>query len=138
MDRVVPIPNRVAELLEAYVHGPGSDAAKKMGSNFVFLTQGPRTTGAPIGPKVVERAVRELGAHLGIPDLYPHALRKAWIQNLTRWAIENNIPDGQLDRTANYLGGWSYLSKTASHYRGDQLTRIAYEAGMNVENKRNG
>lgn len=134
----MPIPHRVAKLLEEYVLGPGSDAAALLGSNFVFLTQGPRSSGVPIGPKVVERAVRDLGIHLGFPDLHPHALRKAWIQNLTRWAIENDIPDGQLDRTANYLGGWSYLSKAASEYRGDQLTRLAYEAGLKVEEERNG
>lgn len=138
LDRTIPIPNRVAELLEAYVHGPGSDAAMKTGSSFVFLTQGPRSIGSPIGPKVVARAVHDLGAHLGIPDLHPHALRKAWIQKLTRWAIENKIPDGQLDRIANYVGGWSHLSKSASEYRGDQLTRLAYEAGMKVEGRRNG
>ena len=81
-------------------------------------------------------AVRQLGQHLEIPNLRPHALRNAWIQHLTDWAIENGIESAELDRFANYLGGWSYFSKSASHYRGDHLTRKAYEAGLILEESR--
>jgi len=137
IDRIITIPEKLATVLEGYLFGSGSDAAAVHGSKFVFLTGGNRSTGEPIGEKMVGRIVRDLGTHLGVSDLTPHALRKAWIQNLTRWAINNDISDGQLDRIANYLGGWSDLSTVASRYRGDQLTNLAYEAGLRAEIKRN-
>jgi len=136
IDRIIAIPERLAAALERYLFGAGSDAAVVHGSEFVFLTGGNRSIGEPIGEKLVGRIVHDLGTHLGVNDLIPHALRKAWIQNLTRWAIDNDISDGQLDRIANYLGGWSDLSTVVSRYRGDQLTNLAYEAGLRAEIKR--
>jgi integrase len=106
-DRIIPLQNIVVERLERYVLGPGSDAAEASGSPFLFLSDGNRSRGKPIGRSVVFDAVRSLGAHLGIPNLYPHALRSAWVQSLVDWAIENEINQGELDRFANYLGGWS-------------------------------
>lgn len=138
VDRIIPISQSLALILEDYLFSAGSDAAAVHGSNFVFLTHGRRSTGNPIDSKTVGRAIDALGAYLDLPNLKPHSLRSAWIQNLTRWAIDNCISDDHLDRLANYLGGWSYLSKSASKYRGDQLTRLAYEAGISVEEKRNG
>ncbi len=135
-DRIIPLRHLVAERLESYILGPGSEVAESGGSPFLFLSDGNRSRGRPVGRGVVVDAVRDVGAHLGIPNLHPHALRSAWVQNLIDWAIENEIPQGELDRFANYLGGWSYFSKSASHYRGDHLTQKAYEHGLLVEKNR--
>lgn len=132
-DRIIPMSERLALILEDYYFGCGSDAAAVSKSRFLFLSLSNRSRGQPISAQTVRAVVADVGAHIGLSNLVPHALRHAWIQNLTNWAIENNIPDGQLDRMANYLGGWSDLSKSASEYRGDQLTRQAYEAGLKVE-----
>jgi len=135
-DRIIPLRHLVVERLENYILGPGSKVAEAGGSPFLFLSDGNRSRGKPVGRSVIVDAVRSLGAHLGIPHLHPHALRSAWVQNLVDWAIKNEIPQGELDRFANYLGGWSYFSKSASHYQGDHLTKKAYEHGLLVERER--
>ncbi|SCM68313.1 hypothetical protein KARMA_2530 [Donghicola eburneus] len=135
-DRVYPITEIISDRIEEYLYGHQGDAAELTGSNFLFLSHGPTSLGRPISKEVVYGAVKDLGKHLDIPELHPHSLRAAWIQNLVDWAHEHNVPAGELDRFANYLGGWSYLSNMASQYRGDHLTKMAYQAGLKVEESR--
>jgi len=132
-DRKIPISNSLAQLIEDYMLGPGSDMATISGSPFLFLSHSNNSKGEPLGPKTVERIVKELGAHLNIKGLCPHDLRHTWMQNLANWSIENNIEPSEFERFANFLGGWSYLSKMATEYRGDQITEQAYKAGLKVQ-----
>jgi len=135
-DRIVPFGPTVAAVLENYMMGPGSDAAERRGSPFVFLSHDRRTHGSPISDRTVERVVGDLGRHLGIEGLTPHHLRHGWIQNLADWAIESRISAEDFARFANFLGGWSYLSKMAAEYRGDHLTEAAFKAGLRVQETR--
>lgn len=135
-DRIIPLSHDLAERLDRYLLGSGQQAALISGSPFVFLSSGNSSYGEPISQSVINNAVRQLGVHLGVPHLHPHALRSAWLQNLAAWANAKGIGPSELDRFANYLGGWSYLSKISSHYRGDHLTRKAFEAGLIVEEER--
>ena len=135
-DRTIPFNDGLAQALEDYLLGPGSDAAAKKGSSFVFLTHDNRTFGTPISAHTARKVVRDLGAHLGIEGLTPHQLRHGWIQNLADWAISEGINASDFERFANNLGGWSYMSKMATEYRGDQITKAAYEAGILVEGAR--
>lgn len=121
-DRIIPISHELADRLDAYLLGAGQEAALATGSAFAFLSAGNNSRGRPITGEVVGEAVRRLGSHLKIKGLHPHALRSAWIQDLTNWAIKEGLDPAELDRFANYMGGWSYFSKSASHYRGDHLT----------------
>ena len=136
MDRIVPISSEVANRLDDYLLGFGADMAEFGNSPFAFLSDGNNSRGQPISSVVVSEAVEELGAHLGVQGLHPHALRSAWIQQLVDWSVEKGIPPAELDRFANYMGGWSYFSKSASHYRGDHLTQKAFDAGLLVEKER--
>ena len=135
-DRIIPFGSDVAEAVEDYILGPGSDAAEKRGSPFVFLSHGNRNYGQPISSSTAIRIVRELGQHLGIKALTPHHLRHGWMQNLATWAVENGISADDFERFANNLGGWSYVSRMAAEYRGDQLTEAAYHAGFKVQETR--
>lgn len=135
-DRIIPISYELADRLDTYFLGAGQDAAVTTGSPFAFLSAGNSSYGKPVSQAIVDEAVRHLGAHLNVKGLHPHALRNAWIQHLTDWAIEKGLEPAELDRFANYLGGWSYFSKSASHYRGDHLTKKAFEAGLIVEGNR--
>lgn len=135
-DRIIPISHEVADRLDAYLLGCGQDGALMSGSPFAFLSAGNNSFGCPISSWVVEAVVRQLGEHLGVQRLHPHALRSAWVQHLADWASSEGIEPAELDRFANYLGGWSYFSKSASHYRGDHLTQKAFEAGLIVEEAR--
>lgn len=135
-DRIIPISHELADRLDAYLLGSGQEAATITGSAFAFLSAGNNSRGRPISREVVDEVVRQLGDYLHIDGLHPHALRSAWIQNLTDWAIAEGLEPAELDRFANYLGGWSYFSKSASHYRGDHLTQRAYEAGLLAETAR--
>lgn len=135
-DRIIPFGNDMAEDLEDYILGPGSDAAEKRGSPFLFLSHDNRTHGSPISERTVGRVVRALGKHLGIADLTPHHLRHGWIQNLADWAINAGLEAAEFERFANNLGGWSYLSKMAAEYRGDHLTQAAFKAGLKVQKQR--
>lgn len=135
-DRIIPISHEVADRLDAYLLGYGQEGALMSGSPFAFLSAGNNSLGRPISTTVVEEAVRQLGEHLGVQRLHPHALRSAWVQHLSDWASSEGIEPAELDRFANYLGGWSYFSKSASHYRGDHLTQKAFEAGLIVEEAR--
>lgn len=135
-DRIYPILEIVSDRIEDYVYGHQGDAAERTGSNFLFLSHGPTSLGNPISKDVVYDAVKDLCRYLDVPGLHPHSLRTAWVQNLVDWALERKIPSGELDRFANYLGGWSYLSNMASQYRGDHLTKMAYEAGLKVDESR--
>jgi integrase len=135
-DRIIPISHEVADRLDAYLLGCGQNSALISGSPFAFLSAGNNSFGRPISSTIVEEAVRQLGEHLGVERLHPHALRSAWVQDLANWASSEGIEPAELDRFANYLGGWSYFSKSASHYRGDHLTQKAFEAGLIVEEAR--
>jgi integrase len=135
-DRIIPISHEVADRLDAYLLGCGQEGALMSGSPFAFLSAGNNSFGRPISSWVVETVVRQLGEHLGVQRLHPHALRSAWVQHLSDWASSEGIEPAELDRFANYLGGWSYFSKSASHYRGDHLTQKAFEAGLIVEEAR--
>ena len=135
-DRIIPFGDDLAGTLEEYVLGPGSDAAEKKGSPFLFLSHDNRTHGSPISSSTARRVVKELGEHLGIAGLTPHHLRHGWVQNLADWAIETGIEAAEFERFANNLGGWSYLSKMATEYRGDHLTQAAYKAGLKVQGER--
>ncbi|WP_096785742.1 tyrosine-type recombinase/integrase [Rhodobacter sp. CZR27] len=121
LDRIVPFGPTVAQALEDYMFGPGSDAAEKRGSPFIFLSHDNHTHGTPIPDRTVGRVVHELGKHLGIEGLTPHHLRHGWIQSLADWAIAAGISAADFARFANFLGGWSYLSTMAAEYRGDLL-----------------
>ncbi|PTR19161.1 tyrosine-type recombinase/integrase [Cereibacter azotoformans] len=136
LDRIVPFGPTVARALEDYMLGPGSDAAEKRGSPFIFLSHDNHTHGTPISDRTVGRVVHELGKHLGIEGLTPHHLRHGWIQNLADWAIAARISAEDFARFANFLGGWSYLSKMAAEYRGDHLTEAAFKAGLRVQESR--
>ncbi len=109
--------------------------AEVSGSNFLFLTDGRNSRGQPISDKLVDRVVRDVGVNVGIPDLNPHALPAHGLKILHTGRLRTA---SKMDRIANYLRGWSYLSNSASQYRGDQLTRTAYEAGLRAEKKRDG
>lgn len=135
-DRIVPFGPTVAAVMEDYMMGPGSDAAERRGSPFIFLSHDRRTHGTPISDRTVERVVGDLGRHLGIEGLTPHHLRHGWIQNLADWAIASQISAEDFARFANFLGGWSYLSKMAAEYRGDHLTEAAFKAGLRVQGAR--
>ena len=135
-DRIIPISAEVADRLDAYLQSDGQEASKKFGSPFAFLSAGNSSFGRPISHSVVDKIVRQLGAHLDVSRLHPHALRSAWVQQLADWANAEGISPAELDRFANYLGGWSYFSKSASNYRGDHLTKKAFEAGLVTEKNR--
>lgn len=135
-DRIIPFGAAVAQVLEDYMLGPGSDAAEKRGSPFIFLSHDNRTHGTPISARTVQRVVNELGLHLEITGLTPHHLRHGWMQNLADWAVNAGIDAAEFERFANNLGGWSYLSKMAAEYRGDHLTEAAYKAGLKIEGSR--
>lgn len=135
-DRIVPFGPTVAAVMEDYMMGAGSDAAERRGSPFIFLSHDRRTHGTPISDRTVERVVGDLGRHLGIEGLTPHHLRHGWIQNLADWAIASGISAEDFARFANFLGGWSYLSKMAAEYRGDHLTEAAFKAGLLVQEGR--
>lgn len=136
LDRIIPLSPAVARTLEDYMLGPGSDAAEERGSAFVFLSHDYHTYGTPISDRTVARIVQDLGQHLGIEGLTPHHLRHGWIQNLADWAIRANISSEDFARFANFLGGWSYMSKMAAEYRADHLTEMAFEAGVLVQEGR--
>ncbi|MCF8516890.1 MAG: site-specific integrase [Rhodobacteraceae bacterium] len=136
LDRIVPFGPTVARALEDYMLGLGSDAAEKRGSPFIFLSHDNHTHGTPISDRTVGRVVRELGRHLDIEGLTPHHLRHGWIQSLADWAIASRISAEDFSRFANFLGGWSYLSKMAAEYRGDHLTEAAFQAGLLVQGSR--
>ena len=114
LDRIVPFGPTVARALENYMFGPGSDAAEKRGSPFIFLSHDNHTHGTPISDRTVGRVVNEPGKHLGIERLTPHHLRHGWIQSLADWAIAARISAEDFARFANFLGGWSYLSTMAA------------------------
>ncbi len=135
-DRRIPMIDLVSDRIDEYSFNVGDEVASQTGSPFLFLTVGGRSLGEPISRQVVAGVVAQLGQHLKLKRLHPHALRSAWIQHLVDWAIETGVEMGELDRFANYLGGWSYLSQMASHYRGDHLTQKAIEAGLKVEERR--
>lgn len=135
-DRIIPLSDALMELLEAYILGSGSDVAEVSGTPFLFLSHSNNSRGQPLSDKTVQNIVSDVGDLLAIPGLSPHDLRHTWIQNLANWSIENGIEPAEFERFANNLGGWSYLSKMASEYRGDQLTEQAYAAGLRVENER--
>jgi integrase len=135
-DRIIPYGTDLADTLEDYILGPGSDAAGKKGSPFVFLSHDNRTYGSPISGSTARRVVKRLGEHLGIAGLTPHHLRHGWIQNLADWAVETGIDAAEFERFANNLGGWSYLSKMATEYRGDHLTQAAFQAGLKIQGER--
>jgi integrase len=131
-DRKIPMSDGLCDALEDYLMGAGGEVADHSGSPFFFLSHSPRNLGEPISAKTVARAIKDLGEHLSVPDLTPHHLRHSWIQNLADWAIENGVGAAEFERFANHMGGWSYLSKMASEYRGDQITQKAYDAGLQV------
>ncbi len=135
-DRIIPIGTAVARNLEEYILGPGSDAAETLGSAFIFLSHGNGTQGTPISARTVGRVVNELGEHLGIEGLTPHHLRHGWIQNLADWAVTTGISAEDFERFANNQGGWSYVSRMAAEYRGDQLTEAAFKAGLKIQEDR--
>lgn len=135
-DRHIPIGDDLCIFLENYILSSGSDAAEKSGSPFLFLSHSRSNFGDPISGKTVRRVVAKLGEYLGIEGLTPHNLRHTWMQNLANWSIKNGIEPGEFERFANTLGGWSYLSKMATKYRGDQLTEAAFKAGMKIERQR--
>lgn len=135
-DRIIPFGPAVAKTLEEYMLGSGSDAAEKQGSAFIFLSHDNRTFGSPISTKAVQRAVADLGRHLKIGGLTPHHLRHGWIQNLADWALSVGISAAEFERFANNLGGWSYMSRMASEYRGDHLTEAAFKSGLKVQGNR--
>ncbi|MER2510409.1 MAG: tyrosine-type recombinase/integrase [Amaricoccus sp.] len=135
-DRIIPFGHDLSEDLDHYILGPGSDAAEKHGSPFLFLSHDNRTHGTPISDQTVGRIVRQLGEHLGISGLTPHHLRHGWIQNLADWAISVGLDAAEFERFANNLGGWSYLSKMAVEYRGDHLAQAAFKAGLRVQEER--
>ena len=60
-NRIIPFGNDMAEDLDVYILGPGSDAAEKRGSPFLFLSHDNRTHGSPISERTAGRVVRELG-----------------------------------------------------------------------------
>lgn len=135
-DRIIPFGAAVAQVLEDYLLGPGSDAAERRGSAFIFLSHDNRTYGSPISSKTPQRVVRDLGLHLGIDGLTPHHLRHGWIQNLADWAVSTGLDAAEFERFANNLGGWSYVSRMAAAYRGDHLTEAAFKAGLDVQGAR--
>jgi integrase len=135
-DRRIPFLPSLAEVIEAYILGPGSDAAARRGSPFLLLTHDNRTFGTPISDSVAAEAVADLGRRLDIDRLTPHHLRRAWIQDLASWASRNGVSAADFERFANMLGGWSRLSKMASEYRGDQLTEAAFKAGLLIQERR--
>lgn len=135
-DRIIPFGSAVARVLEDYMLGPGSDAAERRGSPFIFLSHDNRTHGSPISGKTALRVIQELGEHLKIDGLTPHHLRHGWIQNLADWAVSTGITAAEFERFANNLGGWSYVSRMASEYRGDHLTEAAYQAGLKIQGSR--
>ena len=54
-DRIIPFSHDLAEDLDDYILGPGSDAAEKRGSPFLFLSHDNRTHGSPsamISPRI--------------------------------------------------------------------------------------
>ena len=135
-DRIIPFGASVAQVLEDYILGAGSDAAEKHGSSFIFLSHDNRTQGTPISGRTAENIVSDLGQHLGIDGLTPHHLRHGWIQNLADWAVTTGIDAAEFERFANDQGGWSYVSKMAAEYRGDHLTEAAFKAGLIVQGDR--
>lgn len=135
-DRTIPFGPAVAQILEEYLLGAGSDAAEKRGSAFIFLSHDNRTHGTPLSARTVQKVVTELGQHLDIDGLTPHHLRHGWIQNLADWAITTGLEAAEFERFANNLGGWSYISKMAAEYRGDHLTEAAFKAGLKVQGER--
>ncbi len=56
--------------------------------------------------------VRELGARIGIPNLYPYCARHQWAQGVVK--AKNDIV------TATKFGGWRADSKMLSRYYGDE------------------
>lgn len=135
-DRIIPFGSAVARVLEDYMLGHGSDAAEIQGSPFIFLSHDNRTHGSPISAKTAQRVIKELGEYLKIDGLTPHHLRHGWIQNLADWAVSTGITAAEFERFANNLGGWSYVSRMASEYRGDHLTEVAYQAGLKIQGDR--
>lgn len=135
-DRHIPISDTLCEFLEAYVFGAGSKASELSGTPFVFLSHSNRNCGSPLTASTIRSVVGDLGNSLDIVDLSPHDLRHGWMQNLAEWSLREGIEAAEFDRLANRLGGWSHLSKMASHYRGDQLTEAAYQRGLQIENSR--
>jgi len=135
-DRHIPISEMLCEFIEIYLFEAGSDASSASGSPFLFLSHSNRNYGKPLSTKTIEAIIADVGNYLEIPRLVPHDLRHVWIQNLADWSIKEDIPSAEFNRIANQLGGWSQLSKMASHYRGDQLTKQAYEKGLYVEKNR--
>lgn len=135
-DRHIPISDDLCQFIENYMLSYGSEAAEASGSPFLFLSHSNRNFGQPIDSKTVSRVVEVVGDHLGIGGLTPHDLRHTWIQNLADWSIREGIDSAEFVRFANNLGGWSYLSKMATEYRGDQLTEAAFKAGLKIEEQR--
>ena len=135
-ERIITISNDLCQFIENYTESYGSEAADHSNSPFVFLSHSNNNYGQPIGTKTVKNIAASIGNYLDIHNLTPHHFRHSWIQNLADWSIHEGIEPADFDRFANYLGGWSMLSQMASKYRGDQLTKYAYEQGLRVGENR--
>ncbi len=131
-DRLLALGDGLADLTQAYVHGPRRGILGARKNPYLLVATG---TGKPLTKAAVSKLFVELRRKVpGLPEeLCPHVLRHTWNDAFSEFMDERGVSPEEEEKMRRQQMGWTDRSKMAAVYTRRHTRRKTNEASLAMQ-----